>query len=246
MMGIGTREESDRQCHGSLSQVAYQTIRDQILRGRLPLGTPLSRRKLTAELGMSLSPITEALQALEAEGFIEVWPRVGTRVKIPSPQEVRGRHAVRLALETESARLFAEKASAAEKKELRRRAADLDKLYLDFAQSGFNPDAWFHIHEQHVLLHVRIAECSGFAALADAVRNSHVLILAWMSNTGRDFRGLPSQRWHRNLMEVLASGDPQEAQKAMREHIDHGEQEVLRRLAIHARTYGLTLSLARA
>ena len=50
---------------GSLSERAYQLIRDKILRGQYPLGAALSRRKLAKELRMSFLPISEALQHLE-------------------------------------------------------------------------------------------------------------------------------------------------------------------------------------
>ena len=97
----------------SLSQSAYEALRTKILRGDLPLGTPLSRRKLAAELTMSMLPIGEALQRLEADGLIESRARVGTRVRIPTEEDVRGHYVIREALETMSARLFAERATAA-------------------------------------------------------------------------------------------------------------------------------------
>ncbi len=49
----------------SLSEKAYQLIRERILRGQLRIGEALSRRRLAEELGMSLLPISEALQRLE-------------------------------------------------------------------------------------------------------------------------------------------------------------------------------------
>ena len=102
----------------SLSQSAYEALRTKILRGDLPLGTPLSRRKLAAELTMSMLPIGEALQRLEADGLIESRARVGTRVRIPTEEDVRGHYVIREALETMSARLFAERATAAERLEM--------------------------------------------------------------------------------------------------------------------------------
>src|SRR5437016_3225497 len=107
-----------RKTAGSLSNRAYVSIRDGILRGLFPMGTSLSRRKLAAQLGMSPLPISEALRQLESEGLVESRPRVGTRVRVPTPQDLRDRYIIREALECQSARLFAEKASAAERSEL--------------------------------------------------------------------------------------------------------------------------------
>src|SRR5215471_18243292 len=112
----------------SLAKQAYTRILDKILKGEYPLGAALSRRKIGTELGMSFLPISEAIKRLEQEGLVESRPRVGTRVRIPTPQDVRDRHIIREALEAQSARLFAEKASADERVEIRAMAAHLDDL----------------------------------------------------------------------------------------------------------------------
>src|SRR5207249_7363409 len=94
----------------SLSAKAYEEIRRRILWGEFPMGTAIPRRRLSKELGMSVLPVAEALQRLEVEGLVETQARVGTRVRLPTPQDIRGIYIVREALETQSARLFAAKA----------------------------------------------------------------------------------------------------------------------------------------
>src|SRR5687768_7556584 len=100
-----------------LADHAYNLVRDRILRGELPLGTPLSRRQLAAELHMSILPVAEALNCLENDGFIESRPRVGTRVCSPTPEDVLEHYEVREALECQSARLFAANATTEQKRE---------------------------------------------------------------------------------------------------------------------------------
>jgi len=100
---------------GSLSERDYSVIRDRILRGTYPLGAPLSRLQLAAESGMSLLPLAEALQKLKHEGLVETRPRVGTRVRCPTPEDLRDHCILREAFETQAARLFAEKASLDER-----------------------------------------------------------------------------------------------------------------------------------
>ena len=90
----------------SLAGRAYLEIRNKILKGDLAVGEALSRRALAAELGISVPPITEALQRLEREGLLESKPRVGTRVRVPTPRDVEDRSLLREALETQAARLF--------------------------------------------------------------------------------------------------------------------------------------------
>src|SRR6202034_2500358 len=88
-------------------------VRDRIIRGELAIGQVISRRKLATELGMSFLPVTEALIRLENEGLLESRPRAGTRVKVPTRQDVEGHYVMREALETQAAMLFAERAASA-------------------------------------------------------------------------------------------------------------------------------------
>src|SRR5258708_13595817 len=109
----------------SLANEAYNVVRERILRGALVLGQAISRRKLAAELGMSFLPVSEALLRLEVEGLLESRPRAGTRVRIPTPQDVEGHYVVREALEMQAARLFTQGATAAANAELHTCAAPL-------------------------------------------------------------------------------------------------------------------------
>src|SRR5713226_2651176 len=91
----------------TLAGEAYGIIRERIIRGEFAIGQVISRRKVAAELGMSFLPVSEALLRLEFEGLLESRPRAGTRVRIPSREDVRGHYIVREALEAQAARLFA-------------------------------------------------------------------------------------------------------------------------------------------
>src|SRR5262252_9936306 len=110
----------------SLAAEAYVNLRQRILFGEFSIGQALSRRKLAGELGMSLPPVSEALLRLELEGLLESRPRAGTRVRIPSRQDVEGHYVVREALEVQAAMLFASSASPEDRAELRKLAARVD------------------------------------------------------------------------------------------------------------------------
>jgi len=75
---------------GGLAQQAYLKIRERILSGKMPFGASISRRELSAELGMSTLPVSDALRRLEDEKLIQSVPRVGTVVRIPTRQDVIG------------------------------------------------------------------------------------------------------------------------------------------------------------
>src|SRR6266436_3422076 len=112
----------------SLAAEAYAFVRHRILRGELSMGQVISRRKVAAELGMSFLPVSEALLRLEFEGMLESRPRAGTRVRIPSRDDVKGHYLLREILETEAARRFAQHATSAERAGLVKMAARLDAL----------------------------------------------------------------------------------------------------------------------
>ncbi len=202
----------------SLSRAAYDVVRQRILRGELQLGQIISRRKLASEPGMSFLPVSEALLRLEVEGLLESRPRAGTRVRIPSPDQLQGHYVVREALETHAARLFAERATEAEKAE----AMDLAKQ-VDTAAGG-DRAPYLKLHEK---LHRRIAELAHCEALSEAIEHEHALASTWMC-VGRGAAS-GTQR-HQLLVAALSGGDPGGASEAMRQHIRDKQQVALERL----------------
>jgi DNA-binding GntR family transcriptional regulator len=196
----------------------------------LPLGAAISRRKLAADFHMSFLPISEAIQRLEHDGLVESRPRVGTRVRIPSPRDVCERQIVREALEVQSARLFVEKASAEERMELRGMAARLDAMVAEAAEDPPDADFLFRLQTYHLSFHMRIAECTGCAALVDSLEKNQVLIFNWLYDTASHHRMPP--RWHGELFEALAVSDPDAAEAAVRRHVRYGLEAIQAEIAV--------------
>jgi DNA-binding GntR family transcriptional regulator len=170
---------------------------------------------------MSLLPISEALMRLEFEGLMESRPRAGTRVRIPTPDDVRGHYVVREALEVEAAKLFAERATPTERAELQRLAARVDALST---QAG-DRFLYLSLHEK---LHRRIAECTRCQPLCDAIEKNHVLASTWLC-TPKPPSASPSHR-HQDLVEALVTGDRTRAAEAMLDHVNHALKNTLQRL----------------
>ena len=127
--------------------------------------------------GMSILPISEALQRLESEGLVESRARVGTTVKIPTPQEIRGHYIVREALECQAARIFVERASPAIKEQMRVLAAELDAGGTQM--QGQNPpdrEEWLRLRKLHMDFHLRIADATGYPALRQAIEKNQTLV----------------------------------------------------------------------
>lgn len=208
-----------------LADLAYQRIRDDILNGVLMPGSPLSRRRLAEQLGMSSVPVGEALTRLETEGVVESRPRAGTRVKIPSAEEIHGQYVVREALETHAARLFAELAKPADRRLLASLARKLDRGYSaeGRARNGWDRTA---VERLHFEFHMFITRATGCKELLAAIERSRVLLSNWLFSISAGSPPLPD-RWHRDLAEALNTGTPEQAAEAMRVHVRYRQQEVI-------------------
>jgi DNA-binding GntR family transcriptional regulator len=209
----------------SLADEAYLAIRDEILRGQLGPGTPLSRRRLATQLGMSVLPVSDALKRLEEDGLVETRARAGTRVKVPTRSDVRELYELREALETQAARLFAERATTAHRRELRRLAGHVDALFARLAEGGEDDQFRFAVHSQHLQFHMSIAEHANSELLKQMIERKHVLILNWIFDITARRTPLPPG-FHTKLAEGLISGEVEQADALMREHVRHGFGEI--------------------
>ena len=202
----------------SLAAEAYSVVRQRILRGEIALGQVISRRKLAVELNMSFLPVSEALLRLEFEGLLESRPRAGTRVRIPSPEDVRGHYVVREALEAEAAIRFTQVATEAERAEMQRLAVRVDALARESDRA-----AYVALHQK---LHARIAECARCPALLEAIEKTHALASIWFC-VMRPPNPNDSTTRHQDLLQELCSGDAATAAEAVRQHIAVGMEHSL-------------------
>lgn len=209
----------------SLADQAYLSIREEILRGRLRPGAPLSRRRLARELGMSVVPVADALRRLEEAGLVESRSRAGTRVRVPSESDVKSLYEVREALETQSARFFTERATQQQRHQLRRHAEQVDVLFNRLATSHNDPDFTFVVNSHHVQFHMLIAEHAGSPRLKEMIDRNHVLILNWLFDVTGRRTPLPAG-FHSRLADALVSGHPDIADAAMRAHVRYGLPEI--------------------
>jgi DNA-binding GntR family transcriptional regulator len=202
----------------SLASEAYTIVRQRILRGELTLGQIISRRKLAAELGMSFLPISEALLRLEFEGLVESRPRAGTRVRIPSPDDVKGHYVVREALEGQAAKLFSVVATPRERESLQRLAARVDAVSMQ-------PDRTVYL-DLHYKLHRRIAEGTRCEPLCEALDKTHALATIWFC-AFRCPSSEDSPTRHSDFAGAIVQGDPQKAADAVHDHLAVGMAHTL-------------------
>lgn len=194
----------------TLAQQAHRQLRQRIIEGRLMPGQRLPLRPLASELGMSMAPVGEALRELAREGLLETEPGWGARVRRLDSDELRNQHILRTAVECEAVRQCTGRLSRTQVEELLALAGELDHLIESHSD-------WKQVSERDSRFHLRIAQRSGVRALVETLRaNQLVRLLARGSAIAHQMERPPRQHLH--LVEAIASGDPDEAEHAMRAH----------------------------
>jgi DNA-binding GntR family transcriptional regulator len=113
--------------HRTMAEYALDQLREAIVLGELPAGTPLRLDELAKSLGMSISPIREAVRQLEALGLAKHVPHQGARVLEFDVTELQDLFEVRLALESLALRRAAERFTGEDEATARRHLARFDE-----------------------------------------------------------------------------------------------------------------------
>jgi DNA-binding GntR family transcriptional regulator len=207
----------------SLAETAYAMMHQLIVTGAFAPGQAVSRRKVAAELGISLLPASEAFLRLEWDGLLESRPRAGTRLRLPSRQDVHGHFVLCEALEVQAATMFRERSTAEERSALIKLAARVD---AQRNQQNGEPVVYPDVHQE---LHLRIAECTRCDALLEAIGKTLALSSAWLGAV-RGLESFKPQGGHRDLIRILSTATPTDAGETMRSHIRSNLEIALRAL----------------
>ena len=113
--------------HRTMAEAALERLREAIIMGELTPGTPLRLEDLAGQLGMSISPIREAVRQLEALGLAEHLPHHGAKVMELDVEELRELFSIRLAIETMAVRRAAERFDPADEATARAHLAAYDE-----------------------------------------------------------------------------------------------------------------------
>lgn len=201
----------------SLKQKAYEYILQQVLGGGFEPGTLLNRRGVADALRMSPAPVHEAMLQLESDGFLEALPRVGTRVRAASREDVRGHLVVREALECQAARLVCGPRLAVDRERLVRLADAVDAVDVPDRQRA----------QSEVEFHVALVELADCPVLLREYRRVMQIGLFYRINLLLSMPFHPPLKRHRELLETLASAAPDRAEACMREHVWSGKPDLL-------------------
>ena len=213
-----------------LTERAYHEIKQRIMGNIYPPGVRVLEQDLAAQLGMSRTPVREALIRLEKEGLVEIAPRRGMRVIPVAPDDMREIYEVLTCLESRAAERLAERQPSRE--ELAPLIEAVERM--DQALDWGDLEAWAEADE---LFHRLLLEMSGnkrLAAMAltvfDQAHRARMVTLR--------MRPLPrkSSGDHREVIEAILTGD---SRAAYRRHFQH-RHEAMRLLTDILERYKLS------
>ena len=204
---------------------AYDRIKAEVLSNRMPPGFQATEVEIAERLGMSRTPVHEALIRLSTEGLIEVRPRHGAVVQPIEPDDMREIYEILTALEPEAAASLAARCPGPEE------LAPLEEATaaMERALEAGDLDGWAKADERfHRLLldlygNRRLAQFVGL--LLDQAHRVRMVTLRM-----RDAPGA-STREHRAILRALADCDPQATREAFRAHRERAAHELMGVLA---------------
>jgi DNA-binding GntR family transcriptional regulator len=207
--------------HKTKTELAVQALRARIRTGELEPGRRVRLRELTRELGMSPTPIREALRLLQADGLVTYRPHQGMVVAERSPEQIREVIGLRCLLEPLAVQQAVPRLAPSELDEL----AAVHRRLLAAAAD----ERGAAVGELNAAWHWRLYDAAGSAYLCEFIRR------LWDAYPWRTMWALPgrvrrSATEHEAIMDAALAGDAELAAERMRLHVAGGEGSLLDQL----------------
>jgi len=209
---VGSVLASDRPLLQNAAAAAAEAIRQAIFQGRLSPGDRLKEEQLAEDLGMSRTPIREALLILQTEGMLKGLPRRGSVVRSYGHEQILDLYETRAVLEAHAAGRAATRATAETIGRLRESCRRFEELTKE---SDPRP-----LVEENSVFHAVLLDAAESPSLKHLVVTVTRLPLIyrsyyWLSSKGR----LIALHYHEQITHALEQADPIRAEWLMREHI---------------------------
>jgi len=199
----------------------FRELEHNIITGKYPPGMALNEKQLCQELGVSRTPLREALSQLELEGLVESTPNKGAVVLGISPQDIDDIYTIKLDLEGLAAKLAAERITPEELIELEE-TISMTEFYMgkgDIAK----------VVELDARFHDIVCKAGKNRPLRDMMSNYHNFAkLALHKSLTKPDRIPRMLTEHRNIMQAIAAGDGDLARSLAVEHISQAWNSIAR------------------
>jgi DNA-binding GntR family transcriptional regulator len=204
----------------------YSRLRWLIIEGRYPPGTRLIEERLASDLGVSRTPVRQALARVAAEGLVHIFPNRGAVVRRFTTADLLEIYDLRALLEGHAAYLAASRI-APEQLTILKDAADALEQSLTQTFDSHTEEVRFLV-EQNAIFHDTVLFAAGNERLTSIVHTVVDIPLQfrsfyWYTPEERQI----SNFFHRAILKALQQGDGERARAMMREHIYHGRDVLL-------------------
>jgi len=205
----------------SLADIVFEKLENDILSGKYPYGEILTEGRLSEELGVSRTPIREALRRLEAEHLIAETNK-GVTVLGITKKDISDIFDIRLRLEGMAARLAAENADEAARENLVR-IVDLQEFYTEKQDAE-------HIKDMDNDFHYNLYKSSNSPVLLNTLLPLHKKAQKYRKTSVSDgSRAHQSADEHRAILDAILARDGDLAEKTTVEHILNAKESILNR-----------------
>ncbi len=206
--------------HQSLAEKTYRKVKALLLNGRYGPGERLLHEQLSRDLGVSLTPLREAVRRLESEGFLVSLPRQGTFVRKLTKAEAAEVYDIREMLEALAARLASARASPEQ-------IAGMRATLTEYSEAMGRKDIPACIRSDF-RFHQQMVEAGGSRRLMDMIGSFH-LQLSSIIETGPDYLRQAAEylKEHLGILEAVERHDVEQAEVLVRRHIRTGKTLLL-------------------
>lgn len=206
-----------------LHEEAADRLRNLIIQGRLAAGARLNERLLTAQLGLSRTPLREAFKVLATEGLVELLPNRGAIVSQMDPVRLSESLAVMGSLEALAGELACLNATDAQINEIRALHFEMLAYHARGDLAGY-----FKFNQA---IHLKIVKYSGNAVLFNTYRqmNGNVRRARYMANLSKE-RWDAAVREHNAILAALSARDVNRIRALLSDHLAHKLSSVLAEL----------------
>ena len=198
----------------SLRILAYEAMKERILKGGLMPGETLSASEWAEELGISRTPVREGIQLLAQEGLVEVFPKRSTFVARLSVRDVRESFEIRQAIEGFAARLAAE----------RRTEEHIAAMRAALAAPGDND------YDSGASFHTLVVQAADNSYLEQAFASAEgrIELASRLASTVASTHA--SDSTHEAILVAIEAGDADEAEAVMHRHLTEHSEHLIRQL----------------
>ncbi len=218
----------------SLVNQAYKELKRIIVDHEIPQGGKLNEAELAGALGISRTPVREAINRLEREGLVKIFPQRGAFVVRFTEKDIYELFLIRENLEGLASYLAAEKMTEKDLVTLKSCVEGFEEPYSRKDIQRYARED-FRFHETIVML-------SGARRLSELIATLHDHIRIFRLTTkGLSGRMQTSLAEHQRLIEAFRRRDAEEAERRMRQHIRHVRQGVMENIKVFLEDGGKTI-----